>query len=187
MTFWELFAAACALSADAFAAAVCKGLAAEKLRARQALTAGLWFGGFQALMPALGYLLGQRFTKYIAAIDHWIAFILLGTIGINMIRESCAGDDDIPDASFRPKAMLPLAVATSIDALAVGVTYAFLAVPILPAVSLIGILTFTLSASGVRLGHLSGTRFRKPAERAGGAVLILMGTRILLSHLGVIG
>ena len=186
MTFWELLITAFSLSADAFAAAVCKGLAAGKLNGKQALIVGLWFGSFQALMPALGYLLGLRFTGYIAAIDHWIAFILLGTIGTNMIRESFAREDDLPDGSFRPKAMLPLAVATSIDALAVGVTFAFLGVRLLPSVTLIGFLTFLISAAGAWLGHLSGVRFRKPAERTGGLLLILMGVKILLGHLGVV-
>ena len=186
MGILELLLLGVGVSMDAFAVSICKGLAMKKATVKGCMTCGLWFGGFQALMPALGYLLGLRFTGYIAAIDHWIAFILLGTIGTNMIRESFAREDDLPDGSFRPKAMLPLAVATSIDALAVGVTFAFLGVRLLPSVSLIGLLTFLISAAGTWLGHLSGVRFRKPAERTGGLLLILMGVKILLSHLGVV-
>ncbi len=187
MTLWELFVTAFALSMDAFAVAICKGLSAEKLSPKQAVITGLWFGGFQALMPTAGYLLGTQFTEYIVAIDHWIAFILLSLIGANMIRESLGKEEECVDCSFCPKAMLPLAVATSIDALAVGVTFAFLGVKIVPAVSFIGIITFTLSAFGVWLGHVFGCRFKKPAEIVGGAVLILMGTKILFEHLGILG
>lgn len=187
MTLWELFITAFALSMDAFAVAICKGLSVGKLTPKQALITGLWFGGFQALMPTAGYLLGTQFTEYITAIDHWIAFILLALIGANMIREVLGKDeDDCLDCSFGVKAMFPLAVATSIDALAVGVTFAFLGVRIVPAVSFIGIITFTLSAFGVWLGHVFGCRFKKPAEFVGGAVLILMGTKILLEHLGIL-
>lgn len=187
MTLWELFVTAFALSMDAFAVAICKGLSVGKLRPKQALVSGLWFGGFQALMPTIGYLLGTQFTEYILAIDHWIAFILLGLIGANMIREALGKEEECLDCSFCPKAMLPLAIATSIDALAVGVTFAFLGVQIVPAVSFIGIITFALSAFGVWLGHVFGCRFKKTAELTGGAVLILMGTKILLEHLGILG
>ncbi len=187
MTFFELFLVALGLSMDAFAVAICKGLSVSRLHPRHAVLTGLWFGGFQAMMPAAGYLLGTRFASSITAIDHWIAFILLGLIGANMIRESFGKTDDSLDASFTPRTMLPLSVATSIDALAVGVTFAFLGVKIVPAVTFIGVITFTLSAVGVWIGNIFGCRFKNTAERAGGAVLILMGGKILLEHLGIIG
>ncbi len=187
MTFPELFLIALGLSMDAFAVAVCKGLSVPRLRLRHAVLTGLWFGGFQAMMPAVGYLLGTRFASYITAIDHWIAFILLGLIGANMIRESFGKTEDLLDASFGVGAMLPLAVATSIDALAVGVTFAFLGVKIAYAVTFVGVITFLLSAAGMWIGRVFGCRFKNTAERAGGAVLILMGGKILLEHLGVIG
>ena len=186
MTLWELFIIAVGLSMDAFAVAICKGLSTRKLEVKNALAAGLWFGAFQAAMPAAGYALGMQFAEYITAIDHWIAFILLGLIGANMIREALGKEEECLDASFGVRAMLPLAVATSIDALAVGVTFAFLGVKIVPAVSFIGIITFALSALGVRLGNAFGCRFRSTAEFAGGTVLILMGGRILLEHLGIL-
>ena len=186
MTHIELLIIAIGLSMDAFAVAIGKGLSVQKAQPTHYLKAGVWFGGFQALMPVIGYYLGSTFSSVVANIDHWIAFILLGTIGTNMIRESFAREDDLPDSSFRPKAMFPLAVATSIDALAVGVTFAFLGVRLLPSVTLIGFLTFLISAAGTWLGHLSGVRFRKPAERTGGLLLILMGLKILLGHLGVV-
>lgn len=187
MTLWELFVIALGLSMDAFAVAICKGLSVSRLGFRHSVITGLWFGAFQAIMPAAGYFLGTRFASYITAIDHWIAFILLGLIGANMIRESLGPNEERLDASFGVKAMFPLAIATSIDALAVGVTFAFLGVQIVPAVSFIGIITFTLSAFGVWLGHVFGCRFKNTAEFAGGAVLILMGVKILLEHLGIIG
>ncbi len=187
MTLWELFIIAVGLSMDAFAVAICKGLSVRKLELKNALVTGLWFGAFQALMPTLGYILGTQFADYISAIDHWIAFILLGLIGANMIRESLGKEEEELDASFGVKAMFPLAIATSIDALAVGVTFAFLGVQIVPAVSFIGIITFTLSAFGVWLGNVFGCRFKSTAEFVGGAVLILMGIKILLEHLGILG
>ncbi|MBE5784416.1 MAG: manganese efflux pump [Clostridiales bacterium] len=189
MELWELFVIAVGLSMDAFAVAVCKGLSVRRVQPRHMLTTGLWFGLFQALMPLIGYLLGVKFEGLIKAVDHWIAFVLLGLIGGNMIRESrgCDCDDDPMDASFSPKAMFPLAVATSIDALAVGVTFAFLSVDILPAVSFIGVITFALSCVGVKLGNVFGAKYKSWAELFGGVVLILMGLKILLEHLGVIG
>ena len=147
---------------------------------------GLYFGGFQALMPLVGYLLGIQFEHLITSIDHWIAFVLLSLIGLNMIKESRGDAEELND-SFSLKTMLPLAVATSIDALAVGITFAFLKVNILYAVVFIGITTFVLSAAGVKIGQLFGTRFKSRAELAGGIVLILMGLKILLEHLGILG
>lgn len=187
MRFWALFVIAVGLSMDAFAVSVCKGLSVRTLRPRHALLTGAWFGGFQALMPLLGYLLGVRFQTLIVAVDHWIAFALLALIGGHMIVESFDHSDETLSDSFSPGAMLPLAVATSIDALAVGVTFAFLQVDIVPAVCLIGVTTFALSAVGVQVGHAFGARFQAAAERLGGAVLILMGVKILLEHLGVLG
>lgn len=183
----ELYLLSLGVAMDAFAASVCKGLAARRISPGRMLTCGLWFGAFQALMPLLGYLLGVRFQAAIARIDHWIAFVLLGCIGVNMLREALGGDVAVLDADFGVKSMLPLAVATSIDALAVGVTFAFLKVSILPAVSFIGATTFVLSAVGVRVGAAFGARFRNKAELAGGVILILMGVKILLEHLGVLG
>ena len=149
------------------------------------LIAGLYFGGFQGLMPLLGYLLGVNFQSMIERFDHWIAFVLLSLIGISMIRESCECAEEM-NCSFGFKAMLPLAVATSIDALAVGVTFAFLQVDILPAVLFIGVITFILSAIGIRIGTIFGSKYKSKAERLGGLVLILMGLKILLEHLGVL-
>ena len=186
MTLVELFILAVGLSMDAMAVAICKGLSVQELKPRHAVTVGLYFGGFQAGMPLVGYFLGRSFQSYIESIDHWIAFVLLGLIGANMIKESF-GDAEECDCSFGPRAMLPMAVATSIDALAVGVTFALLPdVSITAAVSFIGIVTLTLSAAGVYVGHLFGARFKSKAELTGGVVLILMGCKILLEHLGVL-
>ena len=187
MQIWELIAIAIALSMDAFAVSVCKGLSVKQVKLSHTLTAGLYFGGFQSLMPLIGYLLGSQFESLITSIDHWIAFVLLGIIGVNMIREALGKEEDELNDSFAFKVMLPLAVATSIDALAVGVTFAFLNVDIVPAVLLIGATTFTFSAAGVKIGSLFGLRFKKKAELLGGIVLILIGVKILLEHLGVIG
>lgn len=186
MDLWELFVIAVGLSMDAFAVSVCKGLSVPALRGVHSLTCGAYFGAFQALMPLVGWLLGVQFQTMITNVDHWIAFVLLGVIGINMIRESRQEEACI-DCSFSPRAMLPLALATSVDALAVGVTFAFLQVDILPAVLFIGLTTFTLSAVGVRVGAVFGARFRARAELAGGAILIAMGVKILLEHLGLLG
>lgn len=182
MALWELFVIAVGLSMDAFAISVCKGLSVSKVERRHMLTAGLYFGGFQALMPLIGHLLGCQFQTLIVRVDHWIAFVLLGIIGINMIRESRQGIENL-DSSFAFKAMLPLAVATSIDALAVGVTFAFLRVNILSAVGLIGAITFLFSMAGIRLGNIFGAKYKAISEMAGGIVLIFMGIRILIEHL----
>ena len=181
MSIVELFVIAVGLSMDAFAVSVCKGLSTQRLRAQHCVICGLYFGGFQGLMPLVGWLLGVRFQNAITSVDHWIAFVLLTAIGVNMIRES-HGDAEHLDDSFQPGAMLPLALATSIDALAVGVTFAFLRVEIVPAVSFIGVTTFVLSAVGVKVGAVFGARFRSRAELAGGLILILMGLKILLEH-----
>lgn len=186
MSIVELFVIAVGLSMDAFAVSVCKGLSTQRLRAQHCVICGLYFGGFQGLMPLVGWLLGVRFQNAITSVDHWIAFVLLTAIGVNMIRES-RGDAEHLDDSFQPGAMLPLALATSIDALAVGVTFAFLQVDILPAVAFIGVTTFLLSAAGVKIGSVFGAKYRSGAELFGGCVLILMGVKILLEHLGILG
>ncbi|MGE4352902.1 MAG: manganese efflux pump MntP family protein, partial [Oscillospiraceae bacterium] len=181
MSLIELFIIAVGLSMDAFAVSICKGLSVSHVGILHCFTAGLYFGVFQAVMPLIGYVLGVQFQSLITSIDHWIAFGLLCFIGISMIRES----RECPvaaSADFSPKAMLPLAVATSIDALAVGVTFAFLQVEIVPAVGFIGIITFVLSAAGVYFGNMVGAKFKSHAELFGGVVLILMGAKILLEH-----
>ena len=185
MSLFDLFILAVGLSMDATAVAICKGLSVQKLKPRHAVITGLYFGGFQAAMPLIGFLLGRQFQSYIESVDHWIAFVLLGLIGANMIKESF-GEAEECNCSFCPKAMLPMAVATSIDALAVGVTFAFLQVSIGPAVTFIGVITFALSAVGVYIGHLFGAKFKSKAELLGGVVLVCMGLRILLEHLGVL-
>lgn len=181
-----LFIIAVGLSMDAFAVSVCKGLSIRELKPKHALITGLYFGGFQALMPIIGFLLGKQFEHLITSIDHWIAFVMLSIIGLNMIKESRSCAEEL-NGSISPKAMLPLAVATSIDALAVGITFAFLKVNIIYAVIFIGITTFILSAAGVKIGQIFGAKFKSKAELAGGIVLILMGLKILLEHLGIIG
>ncbi len=189
MSFLDLILLAVGLSMDAFAVAVCKGLALKRITGRHALAVGLWFGGFQALMPLLGYLAGAQFKDVIAAYDHWIAFGLLLLIGGNMVREALFGkEEEQPDAALSVKAMLPLAVATSIDALAAGVTFAFLSggIHVGAAVSLIGCTTLVISALGVKLGSLFGDKLEKKAEILGGVILILLGIKILLEHLGVL-
>lgn len=183
MDFLSLFLIAVGLSMDAFAVSVCKGLATPKYKLKYSMICGAWFGGFQALMPAVGYLLGVNFKKYITAIDHWIAFVLLALIGFNMIREALKNDDEGADPSFTAKSMSLLAVATSIDALAIGITFAFLDVNIVAAVLFIGVCTFVISAAGVKIGSAFGTRFKSKAEIAGGAILIILGLRILVEHL----
>ena len=185
MQLYELFIIAVSLSMDAFAVSVCKGLSLRRYGPGRSLTAGIYFGGFQALMPLIGWALGVRFQQAIANVDHWIAFGLLTLIGINMLREARQEGDSL-DEAMGPAAMLPLAVATSIDALAVGVTFAFLQVSILPAVSFIGVTTFVLSALGVWVGSAFGARWRERAEQAGGIILILMGVKILAEHVGLL-
>ena len=186
MGLFSLFIIAVGLSMDACAVAICKGLAMQKAPWKRAMTVGLWFGGFQGLMPAIGYVLGSQFERYIVNIDHWIAFVLLCIIGGNMIKEALSKEEECADASLAVKDMFLLAVATSIDALAVGVTFAFLQVQILPAVAFIGVITFTLSTLGVKVGNIFGCRFKSKAELAGGIILIAMGTKILLEHLGIL-
>ena len=223
MGILEILLLAVGLSMDAFAVSICKGLSTEKISVRHMGLAGLWFGGFQMLMPVIGYLLGSTFASYITAIDHWIAFILLGLIGLNMIRESRS--DDCPEGScsndvcpeidrsesgegghdeskescldasdegcggkpagdnpFGFKSMFIMAVATSIDALAVGITFAFLKVNMFTAIPLIGVTTFLISAAGIKIGSIFGSRFQSKAELAGGIILILLGVKILLEH-----
>lgn len=183
----ELFLIAVGLSMDAFAVSVCKGLAMPKYTFKKAAIVGLWFGGFQALMPAIGYILGAQFQEAIASIDHWIAFVLLALIGGNMIHEALDNDEEEADASLDVKTMFLLAVATSIDALAIGITFAFLKVSIIPAVCFIGIVTFIISFAGVKIGNVFGARYKNKAEIVGGVILILLGLKILLEHLGFLG
>lgn len=186
MDGFTLFTLAVGLSMDAFAVSVCKGLAMKKITVRKALIVGLWFGGFQALMPLIGYLLGVRFRQSITAVDHWIAFVLLAFIGINMIREALSKEEEEGNDSLDVRTMLTLAVATSIDALAVGITFAFLHVQILSAITFIGITTLVCSMIGVKIGNVFGTKYKSKAELAGGIILILLGTKILLEHLGIL-
>lgn len=190
MGFVELLFLAVGLSMDAFAVSVCKGLSMKKATLKQGAVCGAWFGGFQALMPLLGFFLGTMFASAIESIDHWIAFGLLLLIGLNMLKEAfhtdCCGEETSSDLSF--KTMFVMAVATSIDALAVGISLAMAGdVNIFVAVLLIGVITFSLSAVGVKIGNIFGSRFEKPAQIAGGVILVLLGTKILLEHLGVIG
>lgn len=185
MSIVELFVLAVGLSMDAFAVSVCKGLSLGKIKWKHMCIAGLWFGGFQALMPLIGYLGGTFFADKITAYAHWIAFFLLVFIGVNMIREAFGESEDV-DCSMSAKSMFILAVATSIDALAVGVTFAFLKVSIVPAVSFIGVVTFVCSAIGVKIGSIFGERYKSRAEICGGIILILIGVKILLEGLGVL-
>lgn len=189
MGFFELFLIGIGLSMDAFAVAICKGLGMERINKRDTLLLALFFGGFQALMPLTGYLLGSRFASYIERWDHWIAFVLLAFIGGNMIRESREQEEEEAKhgGSIRYREFFTLAVATSIDALAVGVSFAFLGVRIAPAVTLIGCTTFVLTLVGVWVGNLFGSRYKSRAELTGGIILILIGVKILLEHLGILG
>lgn len=188
MGLWELFVLAIGLSMDAFAVAICKGLSIREIRWKQCALVGLYFGAFQAGMPLLGYALGVQFKDFIVSIDHWIAFVLLGIIGGKMIKESLeSGEADEQSDSLRFGVMVQLAVATSIDALAVGVTFAFLNVDIIPAVLFIGVITFVCSFAGVKIGNVFGARFKKKAEFFGGVILVLMGIKILLEHTGILG
>lgn len=181
----ELFVLAVGLSMDAFAVSICKGLSMGKIKGKHMCIAGIWFGGFQALMPLIGYFLGSFFSDMITRYDHWIAFILLVFIGGQMIREAF-GKEECVDNSMSAKAMFLLAVATSIDALAVGVTFAFLKVDIVPAVSFIGIITFIFSAAGVKIGSIFGAKYKSGAELCGGIILILIGLKILLEGVGIL-
>ena len=183
---WELIVIALGLSMDAFAVSICKGLSAPRYSPKQSLIAGLYFGGFQALMPILGFFLGVGFKDYIEKIDHWIAFGLLAIIGVNMIVESHKKEENM-DASFGVRAMLPLAISTSIDALAVGVTFAIEGANIWLAAGIIGVITAVLSAVGIKIGNVFGSKYKATAELFGGVILILMGIKILLEHLGVFG
>ncbi|MGN0140765.1 MAG: manganese efflux pump MntP family protein [Roseburia sp.] len=188
--FIEFLLIGIGLSMDAFAVAICKGLAMRKVNKKQALVIGLFFGGFQALMPLLGWALGIQFQNYITNVDHWIAFVLLCFIGGKMIVEALKPEDEeaveVMDAPLNLKELLVLAIATSIDALAVGVTFAFLDYPIGEAVSVIGITTLILSIAGVYVGNFFGNRYKNKAEFAGGLILVLLGVKILLEHLGII-
>lgn len=186
MSILDLFILAVGLSMDAFAVSVCKGLSLGKIKPKHMCIAGAWFGGFQALMPLIGYFLGSFFAEMIEKYDHWVAFVLLAIIGGNMIKESFDKDEKV-DSSMDVKSMLLLAIVTSIDALAVGVTFAFLQVQIVPAVSFIGVITFIFSAVGVKIGSLFGTKYKSKAELFGGIVLVLIGIKILLEGIGVLG
>ena len=187
MDIWELLFTAIGLSMDAFAVSVCKGLSVGRATKSQMALTGAWFGGFQGLMPLIGYFIGKTFSSFITSFDHWIAFALLALIGLNMIKESFSQEESCTDCSFAVKVMLLMAIATSIDALAVGITFALLPdVNIWAAVALIALITFALSALGVKFGAFFGAKYKKGAEILGGSVLILMGTKILLEHLGVI-
>ena len=189
MSLIELFLIAVGLSMDAFAVAVCKGLGMERVNKRDALLLGAFFGGFQALMPLTGYLLGSQFASRIERWDHWIAFVLLAFIGGNMVKESREQEEEEAENCGRIgyRELFTLAVATSIDALAVGVSFAFLGVSIGPAVTFIGCTTFVLTLAGVWVGNLCGSRYKSRAELTGGIILILIGVKILLEHLGVLG
>lgn len=185
----ELLLLAVGLSMDAFAVSVCKGLSVPKVTVQNELSCGIWFGGFQALMPLIGYYLGTLFAGAIEAFDHWVAFILLGLIGVNMLREAFSkGEAETDNGDFSVKTMLLMAIATSIDALAVGISLAMVGdVHIFSAVAMIGVITFLLSALGVKVGSVFGSRFEKKAEAVGGIILILLGLRILLEHTGILG
>lgn len=189
--FIELLLMGIGLAMDAFAVSVCKGLAMRKVNKKQAIVIALFFGGFQALMPFIGWALGIQFESYITSIDHWIAFILLGFIGGKMIFEAVKPEEDEEiaqmDAPLDIKQLTILAIATSIDALAVGITFAFLKYPIVEAVSIIGVVTFIICIGGVYVGNFFGSKYKNKAEFAGGLILVLLGLRILLSHLGIIG
>ena len=184
MSLAEIVLIGISLSMDAFAVSICKGLSLKDAKLKYMLIAGVWFGGFQALMPLIGYFLGSTFEQYVTSFDHWIAFILLGIIGGNMIKESLEkNNEEEQNASFAFMTMLMLAIATSIDALAVGITFAFLNVNILLSVIIIGITTFVFSAIGVKAGNVFGIKYKSKAEFVGGTVLVLLGIKILIEHL----
>lgn len=182
MTVAEILIFAVGLSMDAFAVSICKGLSVRKVRPSYMVKAGLWFGGFQALMPLIGYFLGISFADFVSGVDHWIAFVLLCIIGGNMIKESCQKDDEEVSPDFSVKTMFAMAVATSIDALAVGVSFAFLKVNIWLAVTLIGITTALFSGAGILIGNFFGSKWKSKAEFAGGFILVALGLKILVEH-----
>lgn len=186
MSLLELFLVAVGLSMDAFAVAICKGLSMKRIDKKYMFLIALFFGGFQALMPLFGYFLGSQFAAYIERVDHWAAFVLLALIGGNMIKESQEEAEEESFEGISYKELFLLAVATSIDALAVGITFAFLQVKILPAVTLIGATTFVLSLVGVLVGNVFGARYKSRAEMTGGIILILIGIKILMEHLGIL-
>ena len=187
MSFVEILLIGIGLSMDAFSVSICKGLTAKQFSWKMALTCGLWFGLFQALMPLIGYFLGSQFEQYITAVDHWIAFSLLFLIGANMIREALSRKEDEPsDSSLGFKSMLLLAIATSIDALAVGISFACIQVKIWSSVLIIGVTTLMFSIAGVKIGNAFGSKFEKSAGIIGGIILILIGLKILLEHLGIL-
>lgn len=187
MGIGELLLIGIGLSMDAFAASVCQGLKMRKISPKQTLIIALFFGGFQALMPLIGWVLGKQFETYITSIDHWIAFVLLAFIGGKMVFDALKQEDgDKDDSPFSVREIFLLAIATSIDALAVGITFAFLQTNIWVSISIIGCTTFLLSAVGVFIGHKFGAKHKNKAELAGGIILILIGLKILLEHLGVI-
>lgn len=186
MDLLTLLTLAVGLAMDAFAVSICKGLAMREKVLKKGVIVGLWFGGFQALMPTIGFFLGTQFKDQITSIDHWIAFVLLGLIGINMVKEALSNDEEQADDSIAVKEMFMLAVATSIDALAVGITFAFLNVHIVSAAVMIGVCTFLISFVGVKIGNIFGTKYKSKAELAGGIILILLGFKILFEHLHIL-
>lgn len=186
MDLLTLLTLAVGLAMDAFAVSICKGLAMREKVLKKGIIVGLWFGGFQALMPTIGFFLGTQFKDQITSIDHWIAFVLLGLIGINMVKEALSNDEEQADDSIAVKEMFMLAVATSIDALAVGITFAFLNVHIVSAALMIGVCTFLISFVGVKIGNIFGTKYKSKAELAGGIILIFLGFKILFEHLHIL-
>lgn len=186
MGILELLLLSIGLAMDAFAVSICKGISMRKMNWKKAIIIGLYFGGFQALMPTLGYFLGTAFQSLITSVDHWIAFVLLGIIGGEMIKESFEIDSENQNDDVSFKTMIILAIATSIDALAVGITFAFLNVNLGLAVNLIGIITFILAVAGTKIGNRFGDKYEKKAEFVGGVILILLGVKILLEHLNII-
>ena len=186
MSIAELFLLAVGLSMDAFAVSICKGLSLRNIKVKHMLIAGAWFGGFQALMPTIGFFLGTQFKDQITSIDHWIAFVLLGLIGINMVKEALSNDEEQADDSIAVKEMFMFAVVGMVQPLAVGITFAFLNVHIVSAASMIGVCTFLISFAGVKIGNIFGTKYKSKAELAGGIILILLGFKILFEHLHIL-
>ena len=190
MGFWELLLLAIGVSMDAFAVSICKGLSMQKGSGKASVICGGWFGGFQALMPLIGFFLGSLFAKYIEAVDHWVAFVLLGIIGFNMLKEAFSGCEECENHNddLSVRTMFVMAIATSIDALAVGISLSMAGnVHIFTAIALIGVITFFFSAMGVQIGSAFGSKLEKKAQIAGGVILILLGLKILLEHLGILG